>query len=231
MNFKEIKIIGFDGDDTLWVNEPLYQDIEKKLCQLLKDYLPAGQVSAELFKTEMSNLELYGYGAKGFMLSQIETAIRISKKQIPASVIDQIIDMGKQLLSNPVQLLDGVAEVLKELKQRYKLIVATKGDLLDQQRKLTQSGLIEHFHHIEIMSDKQAENYMQLFTNIAVEPQSFLMVGNSMKSDIQPILQMGGNAVYVPFHTTWQHETTDEEPQTGNNYLKVKSISEILHFL
>jgi putative hydrolase of the HAD superfamily len=231
MNFKEIEIIGFDGDDTLWANEPFYQDIEKKLCQLLKDYLPAKEVSAELFKTEMSNLELYGFGAKAFMLSLIETAIRVSQKRVPASIIDQIIDLGKQLLSHPVQLLDGVAEVLTELKQRYKLIVATKGDLLDQQRKLTKSGLIHHFHHIEIMSDKQSENYMELFRNVSVEPQKFLMVGNSMKSDIQPILQLGGNAVYVPFHTTWQHEKTDEEPQACNNYLKVNSISEILHFL
>jgi len=231
MGFNDIEIIAFDGDDTLWVNEPFYQDIEKELCRMLQEYLPAKEVSARLLRTEVNNLELYGYGAKAFLLSLIETAISVSGSQVSASVINRIIGMGKQMLSNPVQLLDGVAGVLKELKQRYTLILATKGDLLDQQRKLSKSGLIHYFHHIEIMSDKQDENYNELFRVAGVEPGKFLMVGNSMKSDILPILRLGGKAVFVPFHTTWQHETIDEEPANKINYRKVDKISEIINFL
>ena len=152
---KNIEIIAFDGDDTLWVNESYYRKTEQLFCELLSDYLPAERVSEELFKIEVRNLAPYGYGAKAFTLSMIETAIRISNGKISANQISEIIKLGKQLIDSPIELLDGVPDVLSELSRSYTLILASKGDLLDQERKLHKSGLEACFHHIEIMSDKQ----------------------------------------------------------------------------
>ena len=145
---EKIKVIGFDADDTLWVNEPYYQEAEKIFCKLLDNYLPADKVPAELFKTEMDNLDRYGYGAKGFTLSMVETALRISDNKLPAKTIDTIIKIGKSLLEKPIELLDDIDLLLNHLKSKYRLIVATKGDLLDQHRKLNGSGILHHFHHI-----------------------------------------------------------------------------------
>ncbi len=147
-----IKVIAFDADDTLWINEPYFQETEKKFCELLEDYLPHHTVSRELLKTEINNLPLYGYGIKGFMLSMIETVLNVTDKTINLEVIEKTIALGKEMLARPIELLDGVEEVLLNLKDRYRLVVATKGDLLDQERKLKNSGIEHYFHHIEIMS-------------------------------------------------------------------------------
>ncbi len=147
-----IKVIAFDADDTLWINEPYFQETEKKFCELLEDYLPHHTVSRELLKTEINNLPLYGYGIKGFMLSMIETVLNVTDKKINLEVIEKTIALGKEMLARPIELLDGVEEVLLNLKDRYRLVVATKGDLLDQERKLKNSGIEHYFHHIEIMS-------------------------------------------------------------------------------
>ena len=157
-----IKVIGFDADDTLWVNEPYYQEVEKIFCKLLENYLPTKEISVELFKTEMENLEKYGYGAKGFMLSMIETALKISNNNVSSETIDKILKLGKDLLEKPIELLDDIEFSLNHLKSNYLLVVATKGDLLDQQRKLNSSGLLHHFHHIEIMHDKNETEYKKL---------------------------------------------------------------------
>lgn len=151
----QIQVIAFDADDTLWVNEPYFQATENKFCDMFEDYLPHHSISRELLQTEIANLDLYGYGVKGFVLSMIETALRISNQQLPAAAIERIIELGKTLLEEPIVLLDGVKAVLEELKKRYRLVVATKGDLLDQERKLSKSGLEHFFHHIEIMSEKK----------------------------------------------------------------------------
>lgn len=151
----DITTIAFDADDTLWINEPYFQEAEKQFCVLLEDYLPQHSVSQELFKTEMKNLHLYGYGVKGFMLCMIETVSKISNDTASLTLINKTIEIGHELLQKPVELLDGVTETLEKLKGKYKLVVATKGDLLDQERKLKKSGLQEYFHHIEIMSDKK----------------------------------------------------------------------------
>ncbi len=224
---KTIKVIGFDADDTLWVNEPYYQETEKQFCELLSDFLPAKVLSKELFKTEMDNLELYGYGAKGFMLSMIETALRISNQQLNPELIDEIIRLGKELLEKPIVLLDGVQEVLDKLRKNYKLIVATKGDLLDQERKLSKSGLSNYFHHIEIMSDKKAEDYSKVLAHLDCVPDQFLMIGNSLKSDILPVLELGGHAIHVPFHTTWAHEHV-YPGKTHPHYIEMEKILDIL---
>lgn len=205
----DLKIIAFDADDTLWDNEGYFEEIEKKFYDLLSDYLPAHTLSREVLQTEVKNLPLYGYGIKGFTLSMIETALRISDKTIPVIVVEKIIDFGKELLQKPVVLLDGVEEVLQELKSRYRLVMATKGDLLDQHRKLHKSGLGHYFHHIEIMTEKGEEDYRKLIKRLDIEARHFAMIGNSLKSDVLPVLNIGGYGFHIPYHTTWEHEKVD----------------------
>ncbi len=222
-----LKAIAFDADDTLWVNEPYFQETEHQFCALLEDYLPHHSVSKELFKTEIQNLALYGYGVKGFILSMLETALRVSNNTVSNSVLEKIVQYGKDLLEKPIELLEGVEETLQLLKSKYRIVVATKGDLLDQERKLKRSGLENYFHHIEIMSDKQEADYGKLIRHLDIKPEEFLMIGNSLKSDIMPVLAMGGHGVHVPYHTTWAHEKTEhviEHP----NFRQVQSIKEIL---
>ena len=221
-----IKVIAFDADDTLWINEPYFQETEKKFCSLLEDYLPQHSMAQELFKTEMDNLSLYGYGVKGFILSMVETALRVSNHTIPITVIEKIIAYGKELLAKPIELLDDVEEVLKTLKNRYRLVVATKGDLLDQERKLKKSGLEHYFHHIEIMSDKKESDYLKLVKHLDIKPGELLMVGNSLKSDILPVLAIGGHAIHIPYHITWDHEKMDHtvEHERFNQAETIKSV-------
>ncbi len=225
-----IQVIAFDADDTLWVNEPYFQETEQRFCTLLEDYMPHHSVSKELFKTEMDNLALYGYGVKGFMLCMVETALRISNHTISSSVIDTILGYGKALLEKPIELLEGVEEVLHALKGHYRLVVATKGDLLDQERKLRKSGLEHFFHHIEIMSDKQEKDYRKLISHLDIAPEQFLMLGNSLKSDVLPVLSIGGHGVHIPYHTTWTHEQI-EHNISHPNFIQLQHISEILPYL
>jgi putative hydrolase of the HAD superfamily len=193
----------------------------------MEDYLPHHSVSQELFKTEMQNLSLYGYGVKGFMLSMIETALRISNHTVSRNVLEKIVQYGKDLLEKPIELLEGVEETLHMLKSRFRIVVATKGDLLDQERKLKKSGLENYFHHIEIMSDKQESDYGKLIRHLDIKPAEFLMIGNSLKSDIMPVLSMGGHGIHVPYHTTWAHEKTEHKIEHPN-FRQVQSIKEIL---
>lgn len=228
---KDIKVIAFDADDTLWDNESFFQEIERYYTELLSKYGDAEKISAELFRTEMDNLEHYGYGVKGFTLSMLETALRISKGEVPADTLEMIILWGKLLLDMPIELLPDVVETLKALKERdrYRLVVATKGDLLDQQRKLKRSGLSDYFDHVEIMSDKTEKEYIKLMKTLQVSPEEFLMVGNSLKSDIQPVLATGGYAVHVPFEVMWQHEVAEsfEHPRLR----QVKSLKLLTEML
>lgn len=225
-----IKVIGFDADDTLWVNEPNYQQTEAEFCKIMQPWLPAGETSRELFATEMANLELYGFGGKSFLLSMLETAIRVSKGEIGTDKLNLIIMLGKELIDKPVELLEGVSIVLGSLQGRCKLILATKGDLLDQERKLRKSGLEANFHHIEIMSDKAEANYIKLLKHLDIEPSEFLMVGNSLKSDIIPVLNLGGYGVHIPYHTTWQHEHTDHLPE-NQNFSQIVGINQLPELL
>jgi len=225
-----IEVIAFDADDTLWANEEYFRETEHKFCVLLEDYLSFHQIEKELFKTEMDNLALYGYGVKGFMLSMIETALRISDHSLDTKVIDTIIGYGKELLEKPIQILDGVEETLEALKGKYKLVVATKGDLLDQERKLKKSGIEHYFHHIEIMSDKQEKDYQKLIRHLDIPTEQFLMVGNSLKSDVMPVIAIGGHGVHVPYHTTWEHEKVEHHFKHPN-YAQVEKISDILRSL
>ncbi|WP_343608464.1 HAD family hydrolase [Chryseobacterium oranimense] len=225
-----ITTIAFDADDTLWVNEPYFQEAEKEFCALLEDYLPQHSVSQELFKTEMKNLHLYGYGVKGFMLCMIETVSRISEGTASIQLINRTIEIGQELLQKPIELLEGVTETLDALKGKYRLVVATKGDLLDQERKLKNSGLQDYFHHIEIMSDKKESDYQKLLKHLDCKPEHFLMLGNSIKSDVLPVLEIGGFAAHIPYHVTWSHEQHEHHLE-HSNFMELKSIDEILRYL
>lgn len=230
--FKDIKVIGFDADDTLWVNELYFKEIEQKFCNLVSDYCPSKEASQKLFEIEIKNLSLYGYGVKAFILSLIETAIIVSKNNLPNHKILNIIDLGKNLLNKNIELLNGIQNVLETLSiKNYRLIVATKGDLLDQERNLKKSGLERYFHHIEIMSDKKKTDYQKLIKHLDITPEEFVMIGNSLKSDILPVLNIGGKAIHIPYHTTWAHEHVPEEEIKKYNYITVQTISEILNYL
>ncbi len=225
-----LKIIAFDADDTLFVNEPYFQETEQKFCDLMSDYLSHQGLSQELFKTEIANLDLYGYGIKGYILSMIEAALKISNNTLSLEVIEKIIELGKELLQKPIELLEGVEHTLKALHGKYKLIVATKGDLKDQQRKLHDSGLGNYFHHIEVMADKQEINYEKLLKRLEINANEFFMIGNSLKSDVLPVLNIGGHAVHVPFHTTWEHEKISHKVEHPN-FKTLEKISDVLEIL
>lgn len=225
-----ITTIAFDADDTLWINEPYFQEAEKEFCILLEDYLSQHSVSQELFKTEMKNLHLYGYGVKGFMLCMIETVNKVSNNTASLELINKTIEIGHELLQKPVELLDGVIETLENLKGKYRLVVATKGDLLDQERKLKKSGLQEYFHHIEIMSDKKESDYQKLLKHLDCKSEHFLMLGNSVKSDILPVLEIGGFAAHIPYHVTWTHEQHDLNLE-HSNFMELERINDILKYL
>ena len=226
----DIKVIAFDADDTLWINEPYFQETEKKFCALLEDYLPHHSTSQELFKTEIANLSLYGYGVKGYILSMIEAALRITNNTLDVVITEKIIQYGKELLERPIEMLEGVEDVLKALSGKYRLVVATKGDLLDQERKLKKSGIEHYFHHTEIMSDKQEKDYAKLIRHLDIKPEQFLMLGNSLKSDALPVLALGGHAIHIPYHTTWTHEKIDHRIE-HENFRQVETIREVLPLL
>jgi len=231
IDYTNIRVVGFDADDTLWVNETYFRDAEIEFAKLMAPYETANKVDQELFKMEMNNLPLYGYGVKGFMLSMVEMAMVLSNGSVTNETIKSILNIGKAMINKPVELLEGVKEVLEGLSGKYRLILATKGDLLDQERKLEKSGLLDRFHHIEVLSDKKEENYARLLKHLDIAPDEFLMVGNSLKSDILPIVNIGAQAIHVPFHTTWAHEKVTHEETNGKNYKTLSSLLEILNTL
>lgn len=231
MMYSNIKVIAFDADDTLWVNETYFRDAENEFARLLNDYETENKIHQELFKKEIENLKIYGYGVKGFMLSMIECAIELSNNQIETSLINKILDIGKDMLEKPIELLNGVEEVLQKLHGKYKLIVATKGDLLDQERKLDKSGILKYFHHLEVMSEKKVPDYQKLIGHLDIYPSELLMIGNSLKSDVLPLIELGASAIHIPFHTTWAHEEVSEKQALNKDFKTLSSIDEILEFL
>lgn len=226
----KIRVIGFDADDTLWVNETYFRETEEKFASLLEGFETKNKIDQELFKMEMKNLGLYGYGVKGFMLSMIESALELSNNTVSQATLLEILSLGKRMIDHPVELLDGVVEVLEKLNGKYRLIVMTKGDLLDQERKIERSNLSKYFHHIEVLSDKKEANYLNLLENLKVDVKDFLMIGNSLKSDVLPIINIGAQAVHVPFHTTWQHEEVTVQDD-NLSYLKINKLKDILEYL
>lgn len=199
-------VIGFDGDDTLWHNEQLFADTQREFRDLLGHYADMATIDSTLLDIERRNLAIFGYGVKGFIVSMIETAIEISDAKVNARDIHQIVMMGKALLEHPIELLDGVSGVVAELAGRHRLILVTKGDLLHQETKVAASGLADRFWQIEIVSEKDPPTYQRLLDRHAVSPADFVMIGNSIVSDVLPVLAIGGRAVHVPYHITWALE-------------------------
>lgn len=231
MNFDSISTIAFDADDTLWVNETYFRDTEARFAALLDRFETRNTLDQQLFLKEMQNLPVYGYGIKGFMLSMVECAIEISNGNVSTAEIQSILAMGKEMIEHPVEVLPGIETVLQHLRDRYRLLVLTKGDLLDQERKLAASGLEAYFHHVEVMSDKTPEKYLRLLEHLEINPNEFLMIGNSLKSDVLPIVEIGAKAIHIPFHTTWAHEQVSDKEAERADYLTISSALELLDLL
>ncbi len=211
-----IKVIGFEA--------------EEKFIKLISAYGVEDDIAGTLFKTEIANLDLYGYGIKAFMLSLVECSINITGGTVRSDTIREIIGIGKGMLQRPIELLDDVKLVLERLAPHYRLIVATKGDLLDQEGKMRRSSISSFFHHIEVMSDKKEQHYIQLLHHLDIESREFLMIGNSIKSDIIPPLNLGAYAIHVPYHTIWAHEEVDEDPDS-KQFIRVERLHEVLDLI
>ncbi|MFY7739850.1 MAG: HAD family hydrolase [Flavobacterium sp.] len=224
------KIIAFDADDTLWHNEPYFDEAQAKFCELFADYASKQEILQLILSHQVKNLPLYGFGIKAFTLSMIDSALELTNNQISGQGIKKIIAIGRDLLQKPVELLPEVEDVLQQLKGKYKLVVATKGDLKDQHRKLHDSGIGHYFHHIEVMSDKKELDYEKMLSRLDIKPEDFIMVGNSLKSDVLPVLNIGGHGYHIAYHTTWEYEKIDFEIE-HNNFKSLEKISDVLPIL
>ncbi len=260
-------LIAFDADDTLWHNEPLYEQAQEKLKKLLSSYVDGQTVERRLFEKETANIVYYGYGIKSFTLSMIETAIELTEGRITGAEIQKIIGLAKEMLTSEVQLVEHAEETIRELAKSYQLMVITKGDLLDQESKLSHSGiggyvttqaviaseakqspsrkeeiassqktllamtraeqLRGYFRYVEVVSEKAHTTYQALLAKYGIEPQRFLMVGNSLKSDILPVLALGGHAVYIPYHVTWAHEMIDHQRMEHDGYYELEHLGQL----
>ncbi len=224
---QSVDTIAFDADDTLWVNEVFFAEAEKEFIALMSPYMDEKKAHDLLFQQEMKNLSDLGFGIKAFTISMIETAMTIVGDHLSRDLLQKIIAIGKDMLHKPVELMPDIVEVLQALKNQYDLIVLTKGDLLDQERKLEKSGLVEYFDHFQVMSDKKVENYRGVFSNLGLVPSQILMIGNSMKSDVLPLLELGAHAIHIPFHTVWKYEHVEEDCE-HQNFQRIKSAKELL---
>ncbi len=223
---RTITAIGFDADDTLWQNEQYYRLTEEHFAALLGDYAEGADITKRLLDAEKRNLEHYGFGIKGFTLSMIETAIDVTGGKVPANTIAEILDIGRQLLRHPVETLPHVEETLKALNGDYLLVLITKGDLFDQERKLAQSGLGELFDTVEIVSDKSATTYRRIFSKVADGPERAMMVGNSLKSDIVPAIAAGSYGVFIPHALTWIVEHV-EPPTEAPRFRQIEHLGQL----
>ncbi len=226
-----IRLLAFDADDTLWQNETLYHNAQVKFVDLLSTYGLTSGVMEALYQTEIGNLPYFGYGVKSFTLSMIETASRLTQGCISAEDLLKIVGIAKEMLDTPVELLPGVREVVESLSNQYTLMILTKGDLLDQRRKLTRSGLAAYFQWVEVVTDKTPEMYADLFAAHQIEPDSFLMVGNSLRSDILPVVALGARAVYIPYHLTWAHEHDIDHLDVRDGYFEIEHIAQLPEIL
>jgi putative hydrolase of the HAD superfamily len=208
-----ISVIAFDADDTLWHTESLFVETQARLVAILDRYAPHAEVAARLQETEQRNLAFFGYGIKGFILSMVETAIEISHRRVTAEEIHEILMMGRAMLDSPLDLLDGVAETLAALGDRHRLFLITKGDLLDQTNRIQKSGLAPHFAHVEVVSRKNIETYRRIFAAQGVAPEEVMMIGNSIPSDVVPVLEIGGYGVHIPYSVTAVFERHEALPQ------------------
>jgi putative hydrolase of the HAD superfamily len=226
-----ITVVGLDGDDTLWHNETRFKLTQAELRELLQRHVPDADVERHLGEVEMKNLGIYGYGVKAFTLSMIQTAIELTDGKIPAADIEVILGWGKRMLMEPTELLPGVEEALRELSLTYDLLLITKGDLFDQESKLARSGLAELFLGVEILSEKNVNSYRGVLKRRGIKPEEFVMVGNSLRSDVLPAIELGARAVHIPYEVTWHHEEVPEESLPREGWVRIENIAELRRVL
>ena len=222
-----IRVVGLDGDDTLWQNETRFILTQEEFRELLHRHIPETDVEAHLDEVERKNLAIYGYGVKSFTLSMIETAVELTGGRIPAADLEVILGWGKRMLMQPTELLEGVEPALKELGEHYDLLLVTKGDLFDQESKLARSGLAGLFIGVEIVSEKNVSSYQGILKRRGINAEEFVMVGNSLRSDILPVLEVGARAVHIPYHVTWHHEQVPEESLPRSGWYRLERIAEL----
>ncbi|WP_300721278.1 HAD family hydrolase [uncultured Alistipes sp.] len=230
-DYRTVEVVAFDADDTLWVNEPFFRESERRFCALVAPWAGAGEAVERLYGREVANMPLYGYGVKACVLSMVETALELGGEALPAEVVRGIVALGRDQLQRPVELLPGVRETLRRLQGRYRLAVVTKGDLLDQRRKLRLSGLAPCFDAVEVMADKDEAAYGEVMRRLGVAPGAFLMVGNSLRSDVLPVVTLGGRAVHIPFGETWRHEEVDPAALAPYDFPVLERIDELTPLL
>ncbi len=227
LRFSMITTIAFDADDTLWHTERIFIATKEKYTRLLSDYHDRQWIEQHLDETESHNIKHFGYGVKGFTLSMIETACELTEGRITGDKINEIINLAKEMLASPIELLEGVGETIESLRSEYRLMCITKGDLLDQETKLARSGLGDYFEAFEIVPRKDATIYERILRRHKIQPNEFLMVGNSLKSDILPVLQIGAQAAHLEYETEWSHEKVSEEELKDKDFPKLKKMSEL----
>jgi putative hydrolase of the HAD superfamily len=219
-----IEVLAFDADDTLWHNERLFRATQKEYKRLLSRYHDDAWVEKHLYETEVRNLEHYGYGIKAFVLSMVETAVELTEGRVTGAEIRQILDLGRGMLTAPIGLLDGVDEILTQLADAHTLMIITKGDLLDQETKIERSGLRDRFRWVEVVSRKDAVVYERILSRYGIPPERFCMVGDSIRSDVLPVLEIGGTAIHIPHDDPWQHEVVQIDDALRAHYLELASI-------
>ena len=222
-----VRVVGFDGDDTLWHSETRFKITQEGFRDLVHRHVPDVDVDARLAEVELQNLSIYGYGVKSFTLSMLETAIELTRGRIPTPDLEVILGWGKDMLMKPTELLDGVDDTLQRLAGRYDMLLITKGDLFDQESKLARSGLGDHFSGVEILSEKNAEAYRAIFKRRAIRPEDFVMVGNSLRSDVVPVVTLGARAVHIPYEVTWQHEHVADAQLPREGWRRIGGIREL----
>jgi putative hydrolase of the HAD superfamily len=223
---KNLTTIGFDADDTLWHNMRFYELTEARFAELLVDYAEADHLSERLAAAERVNLKHYGFGIKGFTLSMIETAIEVTEGRVPATVLGEIIEAGREMLTHPVEILPHAREAVEALAETHRLVLITKGDLFDQERKIAASGLADYFAGVEIVTDKTADAYIRIFDRHGHGAGQALMVGNSLRSDVVPALKAGAWGVHVPHEHEWAFER-DAEPAEDPRYRRIADLGEL----
>lgn len=222
----KVEVVGIDADDTLWHNESLFSVTHQRFAELLADHADADELGKRMLETERNNLQLFGYGAKGFTLSMIETALEVTNGDLPGAHVQAILDLGKALLAHPVELLDGVREAIEALADR-RLVLVTKGDLFHQETKVAGSGLGGFFERIEIVSEKDEATYRRVVADLGIEPEGFLMVGNALRSDVVPVVAIGGRAVHVPYEVDWAHELVHEDDLPTEGWWRLSSLTDL----
>lgn len=221
---QNIEFIAFDADDTLWHSERLFTATEAKFRRILEKFHTEQWIDAKLHETQMKNLKHFGYGVKGFTLSMIETAVELSEGRIKGDEIALIISYAKEMLSSPVELLEGIEDSLAELSKTHSLMVITKGDLFDQESKIARSGIGDYFGHVEVVARKTTEVYEKILSKQNVSARNFMMVGNSLKSDVFPVASIGGTGVHIPYETTWAHEAAEAHEIENHKFIHLENI-------